>query len=114
MHLKAMNHLRKPYIEANHVLVLDSYLYTQDSTKLSPLEIWTRILCCSWSRRLWTFQEGRLARNLWYQFADKAIIMEQVFIDINLSSASQKVATELMIAYRASNVIRNLVRKQFP
>lgn len=36
--------------------------------------------------------------------------MEQVSIDINLGSASQKVATELMIAYRASNVIRNLVR----
>lgn len=52
--LRAMNRLRKPYTEAAVVLVLDSYLYEQDSSTLSFCEIWARVLCCSWSRRLWT------------------------------------------------------------
>lgn len=52
---RAMNRLRKPYQDAAIVFVLDSYLYTQNSDKLSPLKIWARVLCCSWSRRLWTF-----------------------------------------------------------
>jgi hypothetical protein len=52
--LRAMNQLRKPYTDAAFVLVLDSYLYEQDSRELSAFEIWARVLCCSWSRRLWT------------------------------------------------------------
>jgi hypothetical protein len=106
--LRAMNRLRKPYTDAAIVLVLDSYLYTQESSNLSPLEIWARVLCCSWSRRLWTFQEGRLAKTLLYQFKDCAMTMEEVWLRLGYSLAASSMHTELKVAYRGSNVIRNL------
>ena len=59
LRIRAMNRLRMPYQLATCVLVLDSYLFSQDSSALLPIELLARILCCSWSRRLWTFQEAR-------------------------------------------------------
>lgn len=55
-------------------------------------------------------QEGGLAKNLLYQFADRAIPLEEVFINMNvevsLSASSMK--TEMKTAYRSSNVIKNI------
>ncbi|CZR57822.1 uncharacterized protein PAC_07711 [Phialocephala subalpina] len=108
MRIRALNRLRKPYQDAKHVLVLDSYLYTLNMADLSPLEAWARVLICSWSRRLWTFQEGRLAKDLLYQFADRALRMEDLFIAIDEGAATRPLVDEIMTAYRGNNVIRNL------
>ena len=112
MRIRATNMLRKPYQDALNVLVLDSYLYTQESTKISPLEVWARCVCCSWSRRLWTFQEGRLAKNLWFQFADKAVLLEDVLQVLRGTDlATWSLFIELTLAYRGSTVMRNLVQQ---
>ncbi|KAF8860959.1 hypothetical protein BDZ45DRAFT_294310 [Acephala macrosclerotiorum] len=55
MRIRALNRLRKPYQDAKHVLVLDSYLYNQKISNMSSLEAWARVSICSWSHRLWTF-----------------------------------------------------------
>ncbi len=39
----------------------------------SYTEIFTRITCSTWLRRLWTLQEATLNRNLLFQFADRAL-----------------------------------------
>jgi hypothetical protein len=109
--LCAMNRLRRPYQTAKYVLVLDSYLCTQDSTKLSPMEIWARVLCCSWSRRLWTFQEGRLSQDLLFQFADQAISMEDVWTDLPSDLSCASLRNDLVLAYRSTNVIRNIAKR---
>lgn len=88
MHAMAMNRLRMPYQEAQYVLVLDSYLYTQKASELSALEIWCRVLCSSWAQRLWTFQEGRLAKSLWFQFADGPVRMEDIFLRVDTGVAA--------------------------
>lgn len=104
MRIRAMNRLRKPYQEAKHVLVLDSYLYNHKAADLPALEIWARVLCCSWSRRLWTFQEARLAKDLWYQFADRAVSMEEIFLSMmNEGPAASPLVDNLVLAYRAGN-----------
>lgn len=38
-----------------------------------------RASCTPWQRRLWTFQEGALARRLLLQFEDIAIDFDQIF-----------------------------------
>lgn len=76
----AMTILRRPYQESSKVLVLDSYLYTKDSSKMTEIEIWCSIIVCSWSQRLWTFQESRLASDVWFQFADRAVNLREVHI----------------------------------
>jgi hypothetical protein len=107
MWVTGMNRLRIPYREATHVLVLDSYLYTRDSSTLSNLEIFARVICCSWSRRLWTFQEGRLARSLWFQFADKAVQLEDVCSELWDCGLSEYTVTgPLSSSYRGSEVVK--------
>ena len=69
----ALNRMRVPYERADHVLVLDSHLRSLESSELSCTEILAQVSCSSWMRRLWTLQDGRLAKRLWFQFADKAV-----------------------------------------
>lgn len=110
MWTRAMNRLRKPYQDAALVLILDSYLYTQDTRDIGLLEIWARLLCCSWSRRLWTFQEGRLAKpgRLWVQFKDVAMSIEDIWRGFDQTLATEELMTELHLKWRGSNVIRGL------
>jgi hypothetical protein len=55
---------------AKTVLVLDSQLLSVKRAQLSDTETFLRIFCSKWNTRLWTLQEGALARNLSFQFAD--------------------------------------------
>lgn len=116
MWTRAMNRLRKPYQDAALVLVLDSYLYTQDTRDIDHAEMWARVLCCTWSRRLWTFQEGRLAKpgRLWVQFRDTAMSMEDIWRGFGQTLATEELMTELHLKWRGSNVIRGLAETGGP
>ena len=70
---KSIAKLKQVYEEATHVLVIDSYLQSVQSEDVTDLEILMRIFASGWTRRLWTLQEGVLAKNLWFQFADAAV-----------------------------------------
>lgn len=78
LHSLAMQHMREPYQQAMHVLVLDSYLQSTNSMDLAPLEIFARIQCCSWMQRLWTLQEGRLGKSVFFKFADGMVSLNAV------------------------------------
>lgn len=54
-------------------LILDSYLLSQDLENMSSDEVVARIMSSPWNRRMWTLQEGTLARTLVFQFADTFI-----------------------------------------
>ncbi|KAK0510793.1 hypothetical protein JMJ35_007225 [Cladonia borealis] len=62
--------MHKTYSEASKVLVLDAYLRRTEMKGLADREILLRIICSPWTCRLWTFQEGVLAKELLFQFAD--------------------------------------------
>jgi hypothetical protein len=68
-----------PYRKAKQVLVLDGYLQSVESKLLSPVEVFARVFCCTWMRRLWTLQESRLAREVWFQFADGAVEVRAIW-----------------------------------
>ncbi|KAL8988373.1 MAG: hypothetical protein Q9177_002543 [Variospora cf. flavescens] len=87
----ALNKMRVPYERADHVLVLDSHLRSLDSSKSSPTELFAQVSCSSWMRRLWTLQEGRLARKVWFQFADKAMDVQSIFAVFDRSRVPSKV-----------------------
>lgn len=73
----ALISMRKTYAEADRVLVIDRYLEAVESKPLLRTECLMRILCSSWTRRLWTLQEGALAKSLYFRFADDAIELEK-------------------------------------
>ena len=69
----ALHKMRQPYLDAQHVLVLDSSLEAYKSTELSNIELSLRIFTSGWMRRLWTLQEGTLSKELWFNFSDKPV-----------------------------------------
>ena len=54
--LDALKDMEWVYKRASKVLVLDSGLYSVNTTMMGPEEIGARIMCSTWSRRLWTLQ----------------------------------------------------------
>ena len=69
----ALSLLRKTYQEADRVLVLDPYMYNHARANMPNHEALMRGLLSGWMRRLWTLQEGALAKEIYYRFADGAV-----------------------------------------
>ena len=69
--------MRDTYHKADKVLVLDQYLtrthIDAGESRMTDYEMLVRISCSTWMRRLWTLQEGVLAPQLYFQFADRAV-----------------------------------------
>lgn len=72
----AMGKMRQTYEDAETVLTLDSYLKRSATSSMTRIEQLFRIFCCGWQRRLWTFQEGALAKKLLFQFSDVAVDLD--------------------------------------
>jgi hypothetical protein len=88
----AIQKLKCTYKMAKDVLVLDSQLQktsieiSQSTSELALLkEASIRVLNSAWVQRLWTFQEGRLAENLKYQFANQVIDHKYIIFRLMLS-----------------------------
>lgn len=60
----ALNNMARYYSDASCVLVLDADLMAC-STAISSNEFLMRMCLSTWMRRLWTLQEGILAKELW-------------------------------------------------
>jgi hypothetical protein len=78
---QALSKLNEPFKHAAAVLVLDSYLQSLDVEEMSLAEAMARITVSGWAKRMWTYAEGRLGSNIWFQFKDHSI---------NLSDAVQQ------------------------
>lgn len=75
---KAIMRMRKTYENAKHVLVIDKNLCALTSSDMTTLEILSYMANSVWTTRLWTLQEGRLAKSLWFQFKDGALSFERL------------------------------------
>ncbi|KPI44256.1 uncharacterized protein AB675_8790 [Cyphellophora attinorum] len=69
----ALKRLRDPYVLAVNTRVVDSYLERQEASGASSTELIARVSACGWTQRLWTFQEGRLPKQVWFFFKDKCV-----------------------------------------
>ncbi|MCJ1464129.1 hypothetical protein MMC07_002742 [Pseudocyphellaria aurata] len=76
----ALAQMKRTYQEADHVLVLDSSLRAYNRHSLSAVEACVRIFTSGWMRRLWTLQEGSLAKRIWFQFQDSAIELHSLWL----------------------------------
>lgn len=74
---KSIQSMREIYGESVAVLIIDPWLMSIPSTA-SVSEICYRIYASGWSRRLWTHQEGFLAREVYYQLQDKPVKLPDV------------------------------------
>lgn len=77
------------YREASHVLVLDAELVQIPHT-VGFLEALFRIALSGWNRRLWTLQEGVLAKKLWFQFKGGARSLDSLYEALVESQIGEK------------------------
>ncbi|KAJ8457554.1 hypothetical protein ONZ51_g11462 [Trametes cubensis] len=71
---KAIRLMADTYRNAAKVLVIDDSVRTSCHSELTILpEILLRIATSAWVRRVWTLQEGILARELYFEFVDGAV-----------------------------------------
>lgn len=82
----AMGSMRDVYQLATGVLVLDSWLF-DSQTNDDDLETVTKILSCAWNSRLWIFQEGALAKRLYFQFRNIAYDLDDGFERLHLQGS---------------------------
>ncbi|KAI9762714.1 MAG: hypothetical protein M1840_001181 [Geoglossum simile] len=76
----AIRQMGNIYRQADRVLVLDSFIQELPHTA-STINKYTRLHLSNWHHRLWTLQEGQLAKTLFFQFKDGA----ETFYDIRYS-----------------------------
>ncbi|KLU85489.1 hypothetical protein MAPG_04512 [Magnaporthiopsis poae ATCC 64411] len=77
----ALERIAAVYRRAAHVLVLDKSVFPFTSDGEGPAKAAENCLrmvgSSTWMRRLWTLQEGALARSLYFQFKDRPIQLDQ-------------------------------------
>ena len=80
--IKAMGRI---YKNAHKVLVLDSYLqdFEPNASPSGRSEILLKPFFSQWTKRLWTFQEGALAQNLYFQCRTGAVHIWEILVSIN-------------------------------
>lgn len=81
----AIQMMRRTYEEADVVVVLDSRLTPVNIKNLSTIEITARIMTSAWTKRLWTWQEGALAKTLYFAFRDRLFHFDELqtaFLDL--------------------------------
>jgi hypothetical protein len=74
----SLTKIHQVYERASGVLVLDSSLRAYSAGSMDTLEVLARTFTSRWLRRLWTLEEGALAKRLWFQFADKAVSLTEL------------------------------------
>lgn len=74
----AIRRMAKTYEDSDKVLVLDASL-RHISVDSPPDELLMRIRCTPWTQRLWTLQEGMLAKELYFQLLEGAIDPEPLY-----------------------------------
>ncbi|KAL9581542.1 MAG: hypothetical protein Q9212_003842 [Teloschistes hypoglaucus] len=74
----AISSMATVYKDAEKVLVIDSAISSAPSSRLHSIEMAFRLRTSSWVRRLWTFQEAYLAKELHYQFQDTAYTLSRI------------------------------------
>ena len=103
----AIQRMALTYRQAAHVLVLDRDLQHLTTSALSDLDLLLYILSSTWTTRLWTLQEAKFARKLWFQFKDKAVNLDDLharFASSEQTSATRLVARDLIISKTSSSL----------
>ncbi|KAI0642142.1 hypothetical protein C8Q79DRAFT_277186 [Trametes meyenii] len=76
----AINQMAQTYRAASKVLVIDETIRTECSTLKPWWENLFRIAMSGWVRRIWTLQEGILARELYFEFFDGPVRVEEELV----------------------------------
>jgi hypothetical protein len=97
--------MRKTYLQATKVLVLEKYLAGHRAADISTLEKLLRLYCSTWATRLWTLQEGFLAKSLYIQFNERAVPFINLFDDLAKSNEFGSELTGGLLVFLSQYII---------
>ncbi|KIJ33275.1 hypothetical protein M422DRAFT_52489 [Sphaerobolus stellatus SS14] len=99
--------MREIYQEASAVLALETQLQAIPSS--APLvQRRVALYLTKWCRRLWTYQEGGLARSLYVQYRDRPLALHEAYMGTSVNRFSTK---ERRAESMAVQVERSLARQ---
>lgn len=104
----AIDMMARTYHDARAVLVLDEWLCMTKTSRMRDSELLLRIIASNWNSRLWTLQEGALARKLIFQFADQAYDMRtgwDRFTNQGLHTCMERLILEPTINDKAGDLL---------
>ncbi|RDW87257.1 hypothetical protein BP5796_02951 [Coleophoma crateriformis] len=79
---QALTKMRQTYEASDYILVLDSWMFLEAESKMTDVEKLMRIFCSGWNSRLWTYQEGALAKRLFFELKDGPYDVDQAILRI--------------------------------
>lgn len=85
---RAIQNMKTHYDNADKVLVLETSLL-HASCRSSEFEIGARLAMSAWLRRVWTFQEGVKAKDLYFQFSDGALSLHQILQKVDTCQSNE-------------------------
>jgi hypothetical protein len=107
---QAITKMRQTYEESEYVLVIDSWIVSDTSSNMGDAEKLMRIFCSGWNTRLWTYQEGALAKKLFFQLRDELYDLDAAIVRIRQSqdwSMNYTLQGPLMVQYDSLRGFRN-------
>ena len=87
------------YAEAYLTIVLSADLMPFSASDMLYLEPAMRIITSSWMRRLWTFQEGAMSRNLYFLLADGLKNIEDLELQYPRAASESVIASTARLFY---------------
>ncbi|RPD54381.1 hypothetical protein L227DRAFT_604157 [Lentinus tigrinus ALCF2SS1-6] len=99
--------MARTYKEAASVLVIDTGIQTQCSTSSTVSNYLFRISLSGWMHRVWTLQEGLLARRLYFEFGGGAIV------DVEKILAIHKGVIQLVAGGALQHAERRMALEQY-
>ncbi|KAI0670223.1 hypothetical protein C8Q78DRAFT_975181, partial [Trametes maxima] len=124
---KAIKLMASTYRDAAKVLVIDADIRTTCSESTPREEALLRITFSGWNKWVWTLQEGLLARELWFEFIEGPVTIDQgspslhLSLDMRLaqalslshpgSAAESPMSEEMMFNIEAMDVVANSTTK---
>lgn len=98
---KAIQEMTDVYDQAESVVVLDSQL-RQISLVAPQIEIMGRVVMCGWMKRMWTYQEGILARSLNFRLRDGNLGYEETHLEAKIYGMNDLVSQNIFQSFPAA------------
>ena len=107
----AIREMRHTYANATLALALDAEMMTVPMNS-SPVEVYIRLMLSGWSRRLWTLQEAKLARNVVVRFADGIRSLSQIYDAVQDDGRQDQQGLYTRYSFLANTFFRPFLRQQ--
>lgn len=94
----ALKNMERVYLNADKVLVIETSLLSV-SSRIPDFELVARLAMSAWLRRIWTLQEAVKAKELYFQFSDGMLSLQQILQKVPTCQSHKTFRPEQTLMY---------------